>query len=348
MLAATVITASSVVIAATGLLFTMRQANLLRRREYADRIRKSASETSAALDRWKTLCLRMYDDIQPLLTDVDMELVETGDLVIARDHLWRGLVEARAKATERITAEKIETAYVSLYGYDARIHPLFAAVTGSIRDIDADTYANLLKETQDDVLRMKPESNTFKSASLGNVLRQTCAELKSSLSHGLDVEIEPYSAWLLSIIEATDIEIANKRITFPEIDINITRPAGPRSNQRSARSDRRYVYVVRQPASPDVRRRGLGGDVVERGLEGDVEERSASPGVRRRGLGGDVVERGLGSYLEERGLEGDVEERELEGDVEERGLGGDVEERSASPGVRRRGLGGDEEDDSQP
>src|ERR1035438_5975813 len=191
MQAATIITAASVIIAATGLLFTMRQANLLRRKEYADRIRKSASETSAALDRWKTLCLRMYEDIQPLLTDADMELVETGDLVITRDHLWRSLVGVRAKATERITAEKIETAYASLYGYDARIYGLFTAVTESIRAIDEDAYANLLAETQDDVVHMKSENNIFKSAALGNLLRQTCAELKSALSHSLEIAIKP-------------------------------------------------------------------------------------------------------------------------------------------------------------
>ena len=261
--AATIIAAVSVIIAAAGLLFTMRQANLLRRKEYADRIRKAASETSAALDRWKTLCLRMYEDVQPLLTDADMELVKTGKRVTTRDQLWRALDEARAKATERITAEKIETAYASLYGYDAQIHRLFAAVSKSIRAIDENAYGDLLKETQHYVMHMESKDGTFKSAALGNLLRETCADLQSGLSHSLDVAITPCADWLLSIIEAADIEIVNKRITFPEIDADIARPAGPRSNQRSGGSDRRHPSAVRQPARRGVVRREPGGDKDE-------------------------------------------------------------------------------------
>jgi hypothetical protein len=74
------ITAASVVVAAAGLLFAMRQGNVLKRKEYTDRIRNAASETTAALDRWKELCLRFYDDVEPLVPSGEQPAACTGRL----------------------------------------------------------------------------------------------------------------------------------------------------------------------------------------------------------------------------------------------------------------------------
>jgi hypothetical protein len=40
---------------------------LLRKREYADRIRRAAAETVVALELWRQITLRCYESIQPLI-----------------------------------------------------------------------------------------------------------------------------------------------------------------------------------------------------------------------------------------------------------------------------------------
>jgi hypothetical protein len=75
------LTSLSITIASLTLFTTWLKDRRLRRKEYADRIRKAASETMVALHRWKELAVRLYDDIQPLITDCDMELVQVQDVV---------------------------------------------------------------------------------------------------------------------------------------------------------------------------------------------------------------------------------------------------------------------------
>jgi uncharacterized protein (UPF0218 family) len=66
------LTALSVLVALGGFLYLWVKDRRLRRREYADRIRRAAAETVAGLDRWRQLALSLYDTIQPLITDSDV------------------------------------------------------------------------------------------------------------------------------------------------------------------------------------------------------------------------------------------------------------------------------------
>jgi hypothetical protein len=224
-----IITSLSVLVAAGALFYAMYQANTLRRQQYADNIRAAASQTTAALDRWKELCLRLYADLQPLLTDTDMEFVENRDVVAARDHLWRGLTQLRSAATERITNEKIETSYVGLYGYDARIQRFFADVTSTVKTLDNEAYLALLRDTQACVLGSAAEARYARSAELGNRLRTVAASHSATLSHLLGAAIEPCSFWLLKIIEAKDADIVGHRAGLQDIGpLGLTAGAGER------------------------------------------------------------------------------------------------------------------------
>jgi len=55
-------------------IYTNYKGRLLEKKEYADKIRTSAGTIIAKLDRWKTLSLRFFEDIEPLLTRTDMRL----------------------------------------------------------------------------------------------------------------------------------------------------------------------------------------------------------------------------------------------------------------------------------
>src|SRR5271169_985382 len=130
------LTAISVLVATSGFLYAWIKDRHLRRREYADRIRRAAAETVVALGRWRELALRLYDEIQPLITETDIKAVknQTQDpyLVDVRDFLWHGLTSARAISLKRILDEKIESAYLNLYGYEPHVQALYDSVTTSL------------------------------------------------------------------------------------------------------------------------------------------------------------------------------------------------------------------------
>lgn len=83
------LTAGSVALGTLTLLYALIKDRKLRRREYADRIRRSAAETLSAIERWREIATRHFHDAQPVLTDADVMLVKDQDVIATRDFLWR-------------------------------------------------------------------------------------------------------------------------------------------------------------------------------------------------------------------------------------------------------------------
>jgi hypothetical protein len=138
-----ILTILSVLISAAALAYNWRKDRQLRRTEYADRIRHGASEVAAKLERWPLLVGQFFDDVQPLVHDVDRLHGDEQARREARMTLDRGLFERRALASARIAEERIESAWVDLYGYDPRIYELFLGAVSRIKAIDERYFAQL-------------------------------------------------------------------------------------------------------------------------------------------------------------------------------------------------------------
>jgi hypothetical protein len=208
------LTALSVSIAIVGLFIASLRDRRLRRKEYADRIRQSAAATAVAVERWTELAVRLYDDIQALITDADMLLVEKQDVITARNFFWRGLVEARATASRRILDEKLDSAYVGLYGYAPDIQGLYTSVMRSLKHADEIAYTHLLEETQREVMNCSDRRKPYTSAELGNRLRSKASDANEELVLAASSIVTAFRSRMLSLINATDGQIFNK--TFSE------------------------------------------------------------------------------------------------------------------------------------
>lgn len=199
--------------AVLGFLIAAYKDRQLRRKEYADKIRRAAGTIIAKLERWKELSLRFFEDVQPLLTDTDIELQKHKDCIATRDYLWRHLVALRATASQRIVDEEIEIAYADLYGYDPRIHRLYVDSVGQLKKIDQAIYSRVLSETQKDVMNLCDQTN-IESAILGNALRETCCNLAKELEAELANVIDRFRDQMVKLIEADDGSIVQRRVTL--------------------------------------------------------------------------------------------------------------------------------------
>lgn len=230
-------TAISILVSISALVYSWYKDRILRQKEYADRVRRAASYITAKLERWRELSLRFFEDIQPLITDSDGLLLKERDVLRTRDFLWRGLVVARAESSRRILDEQIEIAYADLYGYDARVRDLFTSAVQRLKEIDDNSFSEVLRRTQADVLTLKAAEKVVQSATLGNALRQTTADIASRLAILLDAVISSFRREMMRLIEATDSQIVGKLI---EIDgperifqhVNITQEAIPEMLRR--------------------------------------------------------------------------------------------------------------------
>lgn len=206
----------SIIISAIVFIYTLLENRRLKRREYADRIRKAAGTVISKLERWEELTLRFFQDIQPLITDIDMGLVQDRDLIKARDALWMGLTKARSVASQRITDEQIEMAYVDLYGYDPRIQNIYTKTINELKLIEAEVHKEFLILTQEDVGRMMERSSQIKSGELGNMLHGTCEIVSSDCINLMGEAILIFKTEMLKLIEASEDEIVNRDINFQE------------------------------------------------------------------------------------------------------------------------------------
>lgn len=209
--ASEILTTISVVISFSTLIVALWKEIQTRRSAEADRVRSAAAKTLSKLKRWKTLSLWYYEDIQPCFVETSELLVQEFDVEKARDHLWTVLTGARIKSAERILNESLENAYVELSSYYPNIFDVFTITLDNMNNIDEARYVDLLRLSQDSVLKYEQHREGYFAAKLGNDLRRSCALVKSLLHDQLSTVSKLIAHFLIGIIKQTDSEIISRK-----------------------------------------------------------------------------------------------------------------------------------------
>lgn len=209
-----ILTIISIVVSVIALLISWHTNQELKRKEFADKIRHGASTVVVKLQRWRELMLRFFEDIQPLITEADMELVRNQKIIDIRDIFWQKLSDIRTKLSQRIVDEQVETAYIDLYGFDPRIQILFSEVINRLKVVDKSIYSQTLNSTQSDILSLRPP---FYSSQLGNELRNTCHLIAEDCRLLMDEAIEPFCKEMIRLIEQNDIQIVKRRFNTSSV-----------------------------------------------------------------------------------------------------------------------------------
>lgn len=210
-----ILTIAPILISAAVFIYTLYKDRLLRRKEYADKIRTSAGTIIAKLERWETLSLRFFEDIEPILTKTDINLVKRNDFDKARYDLWMGLEKARSISSQRIVDEQVEMAYIDLYGYNPTIEDIFSRAVRELKIIDKNMYDDLRKLTQADIIQKENEYKNNGQIVLGELgidLRTTCGIQAERCKIAMDKIIEPFRNELLKLIKASDEDVVRKDV----------------------------------------------------------------------------------------------------------------------------------------
>ncbi len=211
-------TASSVIVSTAAIAGSWYKDRQLRRKEYADRVRRTAGMVVAKLERWKELNLRFFDDIEPVITDADIMLIEKRAVIPVRDFLWRELVKVHTECSMRILQEQIEIAYADLYGYDPRVQELFTNAILALKQTDLMTSRYLLDALQRDVLMFQDKEIEVESAQLGNQLRGTAGNAACISDRAISYVLSVFRAEMSKILGASDKDIICKRMDIRPVD----------------------------------------------------------------------------------------------------------------------------------
>lgn len=209
-----ILTALSVLVATASLSYAYFKDRALRRRELADKIRRAAAEVLVASDRWVQLACRYFYDCQARLTDADAQLISTGDVTETRDVLWKASVDLESDVSHKLIAEKLEGAYIALYGYDPSIHELYAQSLSQLREIFTRAHVEHLTVTQRIVLRMEQVKAPYKSAHLGNLLREATGNSATCFKRDAFLALDRLRSQMLRIAQATDTEVINRTVVI--------------------------------------------------------------------------------------------------------------------------------------
>jgi nitrogen fixation-related uncharacterized protein len=203
------LTPISVLLSVVALWFTWSHDADLKRKQYADQIRHSASVVTAKIERWSPLADRYFEDIQSTIVDVSEKVEATHTREPANRILFKGLVQAQATASQRIVDEQLEVAYIELYGYVPSLQKTFDTTIQDIKSAEAKahegTSSALQGKLQDDKVLKLPTSIL-----IGNELRSSADEQRKQLWKQIEFVATPLREKMLNLINLSDEDIMDE------------------------------------------------------------------------------------------------------------------------------------------
>ena len=196
------------VLALAGLLYAWLKDLQLKRKTYADKIRDAAGSIIAKLERRKSIVLSLYQELQPIVTDIDMLFVKTKDVVATRDQLWKDINTVFLSIQSKMLDEEIEIAYVNLMGYQPGIMKLYQDTVQLLKGVDHDLLTKALKTTQKIILAQSVD--LAEPAFLGNLLRDEMHLELVYFEKQIDLALMEIDDHLLQLIRKTDNAIYAK------------------------------------------------------------------------------------------------------------------------------------------
>jgi len=203
-----VLKAISACIALLAIAYAWYKDLQLKKKTYSDKIRDSAGQIIAKLERRKSIVMSLYQEIQPLITTTDILIVETRDKFKTRDKFWNDINLTYNSIKAKILNEQIEIAYVNLIGYRSEIMTLYQDTIGLLIEIDNDIKETLLMRTQKIIIETKPQY--IISAQLGNQLRGEVSIQEKKFDKQINKAVLKMHNYLLDIIHKNDSDIYSK------------------------------------------------------------------------------------------------------------------------------------------
>jgi hypothetical protein len=119
------LTSLTIIVSVIALMISWSKDRDIREREQANLVRNAAGQTLAKIERWKSLQLSIFDEIQPDFVETSEMLAKDYDIIVTRDHLWKSINSENVIVKTRIVNEKMEISYIDLFSRLPAIREVF-------------------------------------------------------------------------------------------------------------------------------------------------------------------------------------------------------------------------------
>jgi hypothetical protein len=210
-----ILTMLTIIVSVIALIISWSKDQYTRQKEQADRVRSAVARTIAKLDRWQSLQLSAFQELQLIFIETSEMLVKNFDLVTARDYLWKSINAQRTNIAGKILDEQIQTAYVDLFSHFPEIRNLFLDTLSRLNNTEKEVMLSFLKATQQDVLALEKVKDRYTTALLGNALRATAEKHSAEFEASTSKIMEPIREFLFQVVGKRDREILTEGIAPP-------------------------------------------------------------------------------------------------------------------------------------
>ena len=202
-----ILTSITIIVSVVALIITWTMDRDTRETQQADLVRTAAARAITQLDRWQSLNLSLYSELQPEFITTSEMLNTQFDVVKVRDYLWKTISNQRITIANKVLDEKITTSYVDLLAHFPDTRTQFINLFKTLNANEERISSSFLETSQHDVLRFEGKEITYTSAMLGNALRVTAAKHKGELIKEASDAIYPVKELLFDIIAKSNEQI---------------------------------------------------------------------------------------------------------------------------------------------
>lgn len=202
-----ILTSITIIVSVAALIVTWTKDRNTKETEQANVVRTAAATAMTQLDRWQSLNLSLYQEMQPEFITTSEMLGEQYDVIKVRDYLWRTISNQIIEIDRKVLNEKISTSYVDLIAHFPDTRAQFIDLFRTLNEIEERISGSFLEKSQQDVFEFEGKENDYTSAMLGNALRTTAEQHKDKLFTETTKAIDPVKEFLFGVIAKSNKQI---------------------------------------------------------------------------------------------------------------------------------------------
>jgi len=166
------LTSLSFILAVVAFLYTHQKDRTTADREQISEARVILTNGLSGLERWGNLAESVFDEAQPNIIVTTEIWAKDGNVIMARDHLWRELNTIFQDVERKILDEKLSSAYIALYRISKDLPMEYRDVLTKLRQLSDETRRATLLDTQRAVLGFDQQKGERVTAQMGDQLRE--------------------------------------------------------------------------------------------------------------------------------------------------------------------------------
>ncbi len=205
-----ILTSLSFILAVFALLYSQQKDRDSVWHERAAEARTILSNGAVKLNRWVQLSDAIFDDAQIELVQASEIWGKDGNVIGARDYLWRQWGRLFSEFHKKVVDEKIPGAYIDLFRINETLAKAYQDSLDKLTAIEKANEESMLLHTQQVVLSFGKGSADRVTAQMGNKLREVVAGDREKFTAQVAVIAVPLQRRIMDDIKQPDAQLLTK------------------------------------------------------------------------------------------------------------------------------------------